>query len=81
MAFVCTDVDECMNYPPICNNNADCINRPGTYQCQCKRGFSGDGFNCEEGKYCLVVGITLCKMYLEVVNIQEICGENSISGL
>ncbi|KAI5711004.1 hypothetical protein M8J75_013255 [Diaphorina citri] len=48
VAFVCTDVDECMNYPPICNNNADCINRPGTYQCQCKRGFSGDGFNCEE---------------------------------
>ena len=30
-----------------CNASADCIPAPGGYTCKCKRGFIGDGFNCD----------------------------------
>lgn len=43
VGFVCTDIDECLNYPYPCNNNADCINQPGSFTCQCR-----DGVTCEE---------------------------------
>uniref|UniRef100_A0A8D8XMX9 Nidogen-1 n=1 Tax=Cacopsylla melanoneura TaxID=428564 RepID=A0A8D8XMX9_9HEMI len=47
VAFRCTDIDECLNYPAVCPNNADCINHQGSYTCQCKEGYSGDGTYCD----------------------------------
>ncbi|XP_067932806.1 fibrillin-1-like [Watersipora subatra] len=39
----CIDIDECKADQPVCTDNAECINTPGLYLCQCKRGFVGDG--------------------------------------
>ena len=39
------DVNECLE-ENSCDVNATCINKIGTYDCQCNVGFSGDGFNC-----------------------------------
>uniref|UniRef100_A0A8D3BKF4 Nidogen 2a (osteonidogen) n=1 Tax=Scophthalmus maximus TaxID=52904 RepID=A0A8D3BKF4_SCOMX len=39
-------VDECSSSP--CHVNARCINRLGSFQCQCQPGFDGDGFYCSE---------------------------------
>lgn len=37
----CEDIDECLLDP--CHELAECTNLPGTYQCKCALGFSGDG--------------------------------------
>ena len=42
--FPHTDVNECETV--LCGPNADCINTFGSYNCQCRQGFEGNGFNC-----------------------------------
>ena len=39
-----SDIDECEISP--CDANAICENTEGSYECYCKNGFSGNGFNC-----------------------------------
>lgn len=33
------DIDECSNGDNLCQRNADCINSPGSYRCECAAGF------------------------------------------
>jgi hypothetical protein len=40
------DVDECSENIDNCNTNATCSNKPGSFDCECKAGFSGDGISC-----------------------------------
>ncbi|XP_044182458.1 uncharacterized protein LOC114967149 [Acropora millepora] len=40
------DVDECTAFPNICGANADCRNTDGSYICNCKAGYTGDGKTC-----------------------------------
>ena len=40
------DVDECTTAKHRCDDNADCVNTHGSYNCICKLGYTGDGFNC-----------------------------------
>ena len=39
----CPDVDECLLKLDKCHPEAVCTNTHGSYSCQCKRGFIGDG--------------------------------------
>ena len=39
------DIDEC-NTTHGCHSNATCSNIAGSYNCECKDGFTGDGFSC-----------------------------------
>ena len=39
----CPDIDECTLNLHDCHPNAICINVPGSYKCQCKKGYIGDG--------------------------------------
>ena len=39
------DIDECSGNNS-CHVNANCTNKPGGYDCKCKNGYIGDGFNC-----------------------------------
>ena len=50
-----TDIDECTEGSNNCNVYADCIDNPGSFECVCKTGFSGDGFNCSSKwfSYCV----------------------------
>ncbi|XP_078681186.1 uncharacterized protein LOC144916075 [Branchiostoma floridae x Branchiostoma belcheri] len=42
------DHDECHELlPPPCDVNANCTNTYGSFTCQCRPGFPGDGFNCD----------------------------------
>ena len=41
------DVDECTLDTDTCDPNAVCTNNDGSYTCECKDGYSGDGFTCE----------------------------------
>ena len=43
------DVDECKEIsgtPDDCDDNAQCNNYPGSFECSCNTGYDGDGFNC-----------------------------------
>ena len=43
----CTDKDECDLGEAKCHPNAVCQNTKGFYNCTCKDGFRGNGFQCE----------------------------------
>ena len=42
--LIFSDIDECISRP--CDTNATCDNFVGSYNCTCKKGFTGDGTNC-----------------------------------
>ena len=41
-----SDIDECATNDHDCDGNADCRNNDGSYTCECKTGWSGDGKSC-----------------------------------
>lgn len=49
---ICNDIDEC-EMANTCDKNALCFNTPGSFECKCLYGFSGDGFTCLENDPCL----------------------------
>ncbi|XP_044180207.1 sushi, von Willebrand factor type A, EGF and pentraxin domain-containing protein 1-like isoform X4 [Acropora millepora] len=51
---LCEDIDECTEGLSECFENAVCRNIPGSYQCECKRGFVKRGGKC-------LIGIEKCK--------------------
>nr|XP_039268362.1 fibrillin-1-like [Styela clava] len=49
----CFKVDQCTSGQHDCDENATCIDSAnGTYSCQCKEGFTGNGFNCTDINEC-----------------------------
>ena len=40
------DVDECALGTDECDIHANCINYPGYYECHCRAGYLGNGFQC-----------------------------------
>ena len=45
--FCLLDINECNNVTRACNSLANCVNTIGSYQCSCRTGFFGDGFQCD----------------------------------
>lgn len=37
--FVFLDDNECIRVPSPCRGNAQCVNSPGTFECQCPDGY------------------------------------------
>lgn len=48
--FFLTDENECDPSRSPCDLNANCTNTKGSFECQCKPGFTGDGFRCQRGE-------------------------------
>ena len=44
-----SDIHECEVASP-CDENANCVNTPGSFICTCNEGYSGNGFTCT-GQY------------------------------
>ena len=40
------DINECHNNSSGCHENTICINTDGSYTCQCKDGYVGNGARC-----------------------------------
>ncbi|CAH3192857.1 unnamed protein product [Porites evermanni] len=41
------DIDECTSQTHDCSPNSECTNMQGSFQCECKSGFTGDGKTCD----------------------------------
>ena len=56
VAGQCGDVNECLSGQNVCGINAFCKNLPGSYDCICPQGFSGNPFvscqQCAAGAAC-----------------------------
>ena len=60
-----SDINECEG-PSPCDENALCVNTPGSFTCACNEGYSGDGMTCtgqnfpvEDASLCLYVNVML----------------------
>ena len=45
--FILTDINECELEIHTCSSNANCTDTVGSFNCTCREGFEGDGFNCK----------------------------------
>ena len=65
-----TDINECDKDPSVCHENADCTNEPGTYSCECKDGFVGDGVDECDGTifslFCLLIYVIVKHRWVEI---------------
>lgn len=43
-------MNECLRRPEMCDKNAECINREGSFICTCLAGYAGNGYNCTVSK-------------------------------
>ena len=41
-----SDADECLNNSHNCSENATCTNTEGSFNCSCRPGYIGNGYNC-----------------------------------
>ena len=53
---MCVDVDECGTNAHNCHGAADCVNTPGSFECQCQSGYQGNGISCA-GNYNVIVPV------------------------
>ena len=52
--FLFSDIDECAQDTHNCSKDgALCNNTEGSFNCTCKRGFTGDGYNCTGKDTCM----------------------------
>jgi len=50
----CVDIDECENEADNCHVNANCTNTIGSFTCQCKEGYMGNGITCDDIDECAI---------------------------
>ena len=47
------DINECELEIHTCHSEANCTDTDGSFNCTCREGFEGDGFNCTGTKHIL----------------------------
>ena len=79
----CVDFDECSTSQHKCDQNSDCLNTSGSYECNCRDNFFGDGkfcfpgecseFNCPENQICVSSSKLDCKCKEGYFNSSSSC--------
>ncbi|CAH3133412.1 unnamed protein product, partial [Porites lobata] len=52
LSYFFFNVDECQISSHNCSDNATCINTEGSFNCSCKPGYRGNGYNCSDLDEC-----------------------------
>ena len=55
-----TDINECELEAYPCSSNANCTDTEGSFNCTCREGFEGDGFNCTGKFYFCTQALCTC---------------------
>ena len=50
---VCLQANECVDNTHNCDLNANCFDKDGSFGCKCKKGYDGDGFECDDFDECV----------------------------
>ena len=50
--FLSIDIHMCSENTTSCDENADCVDTEGSYECVCRTGYIGDGFLCISELHC-----------------------------
>ena len=58
------DIDECEDGDGPCDENAECTNFDGSFNCTCNDGYAGNGFCCQGMSCCLIVGHTCMELHV-----------------
>ncbi|XP_048463766.1 uncharacterized protein LOC109933519 [Rhincodon typus] len=67
-ASILTDVNECVSGSHDCHSLASCFNSPGSFQCVCEAGYTGDGRNCTDVNECADPAMNQCDPNAECLN-------------
>jgi hypothetical protein len=68
------DADECAAGTHACDPNATCTNSAGGYDCACKTGFAGDGFDCTQTDACVTNNGGCDQRCSTAANGSAVCG-------
>ncbi len=72
-----SDIDECQN-GPVCQQNAACLNMPGSYRCECKPGYRFTPTGQCLGKAVVVIrdvkGVGRSQMMQYLTGVRNSCG-------
>ena len=61
------DINECTMNMSRCDENANCSNTDGSYNCPCNHGYEGDRFNCTGKNMKIVYGFSSWKWLLKIL--------------
>ena len=50
--FIITDINECTAGTHNCHEDATCTDNVGSFSCQCKAGYTGNGVTCSS-EFCV----------------------------
>ena len=81
--FILTDINECELEIHTCHSNANCTDTDGSFNCTCREGFEGNGFNCtgiQLLKQCLLVGDFLMSIVADIPECErelDDCDQNA----
>ena len=75
MVFVIlhSDINECVVNTSKCHEDSICKNKKGAYNCTCKSGYEGDGFNCT-GRYLFLLS-NCAALCAEMINSPSVFTE------
>ena len=79
MLYLPTDINEC-EMDNICDNNSECLNIEGSFECICRAGFTGNGHIDCDGTQIVMDFLFLQKLAFPFSDIDECAEEESICG-
>ena len=66
------DIDECTLGTHSCDQNAECVNVVGSYECHCFSGYTGDGVHCASKSFIKQLIIYECILIYSIACMQKL---------
>ena len=75
--LIVSDIDECAEEQENCHDNATCTNTPGSFSCDCRPGYEGDGIdNCTGTQIAVYIWLD---MYHKTINLLDVVSSSLLT--
>ncbi|XP_057703561.1 fibrillin-3 [Corythoichthys intestinalis] len=64
----CVTQDTCQNSSSICHPLSECHHFQGSFYCQCKDGYEGNGYECSDVDECDLFQVEICPTFSSCIN-------------